>query len=1310
MSSQPNRPLRIEVTVSASQPELLEGLDAWLRLGLISNTQVKRLSHVYLSCPLPQPAVVSSVPIPQPIPPPQVEVPPPLPTPSLLSNIWQSFQDELSVRWLLFLGVFLVVVSSGVLAATQWQNFPPIGQYGVLWGYTMISWGISFWAGQQRSLQLTAQTLQLIALLLVPVNFWAMDSFGLWYDAWEWLEVGVAAFTLTAVTILNKAVRDDSSRLTSRTALILWLSYLHWGWQWSGFPMLAVYLGVMGTAILLPKRPKPTPSPRPSRPTLARGILPNAPTGSSVVIYALTVLLVRGIFIVHLPIVQLGLAIGTCGWLLARLGKPPETSRDSALSFGSQLWDAIGGGLLLIGWWVALKETFPWQATAVSGLGISFFAQRLQYSGRRRDLAAIFSIGLQVLFLLWRLLPLPLQQDAIAILTQLTGSSPQALLSLALFPYVIFWVGGTDWLYRKEQLKLARFGEGLTLVLGAILTAIATLHPTTRSLNLFLSTITLAIVTHRHRPIRVPLIYLTHITGLLTLCSTINTWFPNLSQPYWAAILLALTIAEWTLSIPHPPIFWYRGCWHIGFVLAGLSYVLLWHEIFPSTFTLTSPPQQWGLLWLLTPLTLTGVASYSSEPRRQQASWWSAIALGMAQFLTLPFPGVRLISLAVATTLMWLNTRYLKQLAAALITIGVGLSYGGVLLWEGIPGLPQLSVADWSLVGAIATLGLWLLRSWLGQRPGTLAALYAQSCDTWAIALCSVELLMLTLQSFWSYLELVSGNWEYLITSVLLGSAILYRCWQKPTDATVYGISWTVELGMAELILLAHGSTLVLAIANIILALLTLFLTDWWLARQSAISSSRLPTSDSRLPMTRLASLEILPLLYALIGIGLRVEYFTPYTGFLTLGAALTGIGVGRRRWEWKGISYLSLAAISIAWYELVIYQMFQASGGSPADAFTIFAVVATAIAIVYRSLAWFWQSRVNPILLNFSITEIETTAHIHWAIGSCLMVLGAGMALGTMPNLRPVGIAISWVLAVYALLQGRDRKARSGQPEKQNSSPPHFLTPSDSWVYAGLIEILGTGIYARLTWTQLSVLDPWRVMIACAIAFIIYQLPWRGWGWNSRPWQHYAMVSPLLTVWVNSQTISSINLLVVAGFYGWVAHRQSNLRWSYMSLLFIDWAILRFFGSQQLIDPLWYATMLGLSLLYIAQVDPGLRMSQSRKARHHLRLLGSVLICLVALLFHQETGLLPGLMGIIAIFAGLGLRVRAFLFVGTATFLLTVFYQLVVLSVRYPFSKWVIGLIVGILFIGIAANFERRREQIIAVLQNWIARFNQWA
>lgn len=366
MTAQPERPLKIELTLKASQPELLEGLEVWLRLGLITHAQVRQLSQTYLVSPLPPPAPVTAPDegsIEEPPTVAQTKAVPEIPVasapaatkPSLLTQMWQSLRDELSVRWLLFLGVFLVVVSSGVLAATQWQNFPAVGQYGVLWTYTLIFWLGSFWAGRQRNLQLTAQTLQWVTLLLVPVNFWAMASFGLWGQPGERVVMAIAAVTLTAMALRYPTMRRGT-RPTIYALLLLGLSYLHWGWQSSGWPLVAVYLGTVATATFLPK----------PLANLQDEQQANQ-TNSAIAIYALAVLLGRGIFVEALPIEQLGLAIGICGWLLARLGQP-----STAEASPSNIWEGLGGVLLLIGWGVAVAEDFPWQATAVSGLGLGF--------------------------------------------------------------------------------------------------------------------------------------------------------------------------------------------------------------------------------------------------------------------------------------------------------------------------------------------------------------------------------------------------------------------------------------------------------------------------------------------------------------------------------------------------------------------------------------------------------------------------------------------------------------------------------------------------------------------------------------------------------------------------------------------------------------------------------------------------------------------------------------------------------------------------------------------------------------------------
>jgi hypothetical protein len=154
---------------------------------------------------------------------------------------------------------------------------------------------------------------------------------------------------------------------------------------------------------------------------------------------------------------------------------------------------------------------------------------------------------------------------------------------------------------------------------------------------------------------------------------------------------------------------------------------------------------------------------------------------------------------------------------------------------------------------------------------------------------------------------------------------------------------------------------------------------------------------------------------------------------------------------------------------------------------------------------------------------------------------------------------------------------------------------------------------------------------------------------------------------------------------------------------------MLRWFWQIGLTQPEFYVTPLGLSLLYITQFDTTLKLPAEKALRHTLRMLATALICGIPLLTQQSHGLVAGGFSLAAIAAGLALRVRAFLFVGTAVFLINFFYQLVVLIFDYPLIKWAIGLAFGIVFIWIAATFETRRDRISAFVQHWVVQLQSW-
>ncbi|MEH2202385.1 DUF2157 domain-containing protein [Nostoc sp.] len=1309
MSSPLERPLKFEIRLPDSHPQLLEGLDIWLRLGLISDTQVKELCREFLVCTVvlqPKSEAQTKVVFITPDPVQQLPVAAlqsssrrqtqQKPTePNFLSRILQSLGAELSVRWLLFLGVFLVVVSSGVLAASQWAKFPASGQYGVLFAYTLSFWGLSFWATRQNNLRLTAQTLLIATLLLVPVNFWAMDSFKLWLNPVDWIVVAIAWPTLTAITVLlskNRTIFPNLHPGKLPLANILGLSYLHWGWHLRGFPLIAVYIATIGTTIIsiyhnLYQRQ----GDRSDR----RRLSINLP--ASVIIYALIVLLVRAIFVAGVDVTQLGLAIGICGWLVTWLAEEKGGSREQAAGgaedvtvifspsspFPSSLflWEKLGSILLFLGWLVSVIN-YPWQAIAVSGLGLWFLGSRLWRYSLRLDFAAVFIIGLQTVWLGWRLVPDSLQKLAIATGTQLTNSQnqPSALLGVALFPYIILMVALTDSLHRTQKRELAKFGELLTLLLGAFLTTIAIVNPALRSLNLLFSTITLAFITQRRSPSFLPLVYLTHIMGVLTFCSTINWLAPNLSQQVWASILLALMVAEWRFSVEEG--LWQRSAWDVGLGLAAASFFLLWMNAESSWHGIADSQAYLGALWLVTPIALTGVANCTIIERRTTTRYLSVLAVGVAQLLTLQLPGIRLIGLAVGAGLMFANTRYLRNQISAVITEGFALSFIVALLWAGVPGLPRLALGGWFVVGAIATLSLWLARTALSRRGNELGVIYAAASDKWAIALCGFELFSLTLHSVLIYSGFITSGFLYLAATAIALTAIIYRSWREPTNWALYGIGWSLELLTAQILGFGERSTVKIAIANIALGLIAQLVGEWWRRRHQL---EKLPSS-----------LHILPLIYGAFSVLLRLNTFTEWTGLYSLGVAFIIIGVGRRRENFKPLLYLGIIGVSISAYELLFYQMSQASGGALGDGLIAMSALGASIMYAYRIL--------SPRLVSYlrlTPQELKGIAHIHWVWSSCLLMAAIPLPIGVN---RLVGLATGIFLIRYAIFQGRNSR----------TSPSILggITIAEMWVYLGLLEVAGMRVYWRETavgkfWA--GPLVPWNGAIACVVAYFLYILPWENWGWSKRPWQQAAYIIPLIILWETRLQTYPITLVLAAGFYIFLAKIGENVRFTYISVVLIDWALYRWFDSLRLTDVLWYVTPIGLSLLYIAQVDTQLRLPEYKTARHFLRVLGSGLICGWATLFHQNTAWIPGVFSLIAIFAGLALRVRAFLYIGTAAFLITTIYQSVIFSLQYSFLKWVVGLLVGILLIYIAANFETRRAQITSLIRSAVDEFQSW-
>lgn len=1339
MASDSERPIRIELTVNPGQSELLAGLDAWLALGLISDDRVKQISQAQLSCLLPQAvsesgssaateanqavgvpdfadaavAELSQRPSDSSVLQRQAETS--AAVSSRLTRLVQSLMAEISITWLLFLGVFLVVVSSGVLAASQWQNVSAAGQYGILLAYTLAFWGTSLWVGSRSSLRLTSRMLQVTTLLIIPINFWMIDGLTLWGSLSGWGIAAIAAISLTAITIglmrrFGESFQPDVVRLMTANAIAL--SWLHWGWDWSMVPLVATYAGTVGTALLVIRSqrleqqviqpaerqtewqesasyaPESARYSKESKPPAAVAALPLS-TAFLPIAFATLLLIARALLDAQIPMAQLGSAFGICGWLLCWL------TRQLGNRGG---WVLAGSGLLILGWGVSVFADPPWQAIAVTSLGLWLLGDRVQRRWQSLDLGIVFLVGLQLLWLLWRAMPPTGREAIIDTSIQLFGAAfmPVALLGIGVFPYVAAMLIVAKRLRQLQKADLADEAERMALLLGGLLTLVSLGNPAVRSLNLSLSALALGILLYRRAQAGRLLIYLTHLTALLAGFSWLDVGVPSLTASEWARLFVLVALTEWSLSSGDRYLRLRRSTWHLGLGLAAVSYALL----------LLAPASGWNAFWLLIPAMLTGLAHYPRFSYPQQAIWLSTLSLLAVQVITFGDQSSRLAGLGIAAMLMGFNSRLFTWKLVAGLTVAFGLGFIAAGLWKVSNGnLPP----EWILnLLAIAPMGLWLIWSGLQPRSASLARAYAWATDIWAALLSFACLLSLTLYDGLfpqavppprTLLQLgAPTTWQFTLAAAALTGAIALRLSQRVNHWVLWGLAWSFDLTVLALVAAVVDSRILvihLAIAHLALGLVVQLVGDWWLLR---LRSGR-------------ASLHAIPLAYASIGFVLSQQELAAWTGLYAIAAALVCIGVGRRQTALRGFTFIGLALVSLGAYELLIYRLLQARGGAIGDGIVALAALAAVIALGDR-LGGRWIRGY----LHLSRSSMNWVAHVHWGLGSAIVLITfllTALSLPLSPTGKLLGLVIALGLTAYALSHGNRYAWGATKVNASSDLTAVVVSALNVWTYIGILQLTLTLVYGlyQIAPTPL-VLARWGGAIATGFGLLGYGLPWSHWGWPLSPWRRTAIALPVGVTLCSSGAIALQTLLIAAAFYAWIAVKTGATRISYLSVILADWAILRILVEQSWIEPLWISIVCGGSLLYLAQVDPHLRSPSEREKRHVLRVLATSLMCFTGL-YQAEVSLWAGplLLGLTLglLLLGLAIQVRAFLYVGTATFVVEILRQVWRFVYDNPLLIWAIGIAVGLVLIWVAATFEARRNQVSSLFDTWITKLDDW-
>src|SRR5215470_13715723 len=95
-------------------------------------------------------------------------------SPSLLMRFLDGFLQERSIKWLLAIGVLILLGSSLVLVTAQWHHCPPHWKYVVFLSYTAALFGAGDWTYLRLGLRRTGTVLHGLTVLLVPILFLAL--------------------------------------------------------------------------------------------------------------------------------------------------------------------------------------------------------------------------------------------------------------------------------------------------------------------------------------------------------------------------------------------------------------------------------------------------------------------------------------------------------------------------------------------------------------------------------------------------------------------------------------------------------------------------------------------------------------------------------------------------------------------------------------------------------------------------------------------------------------------------------------------------------------------------------------------------------------------------------------------------------------------------------------------------------------------------------------------------------------------------------------------------------------------------------
>ena len=224
-------------------------------------------------------------------------------------------------------------------------------------------------------------------------------------------------------------------------------------------------------------------------------------------------------------------------------------------------------------------------------------------------------------------------------------------------------------------------------------------------------------------------------------------------------------------------------------------------------------------------------------------------------------------------------------------------------------------------------------------------------------------------------------------------------------------------------------------------------------------------------------------------------------------------------------------------------------------------------------------------------------------------------------------------------------------------------------------------------------------------------------WAPFARPTLRFAMALPLVPILQGAwqERLDGVGLFILmatAGFYALAAFRLRSRAPAYAAVvllnafLWLGWWIL---GWRMAESPQFYLIPVGFSMILFAEVN---RQELDRSIVNGSRSLGLMVIyaSLAAPIWQAQSfgaWLALLLLSLAGIFAGIGLRVQSFLWLGLACFVADLVYQLGRLGIDHALARWAVMLSLGVALILFVALNEKKK--IVATIKGYYDEARGW-